>query len=69
MEFLPPECGGEKRHSVVEGILVMAVQLVAEVLSLTLLLEAKSSERLKHDTPVLSLCRSGGPDFGGHIKN
>lgn len=45
------------------------MQLVAEVLSPTLLPEVKSSGKLLHDTPVLSLCRSGGLDLGGHIKN
>lgn len=47
----------------------MAVQLVAEGLPPTLVLEVKNSGRLQHDTPVFSLCRSGGLDFGGHIKN
>lgn len=54
----------------VEGFLVMAVQLVAEGLKfLTLLLEAESSGRLQRGTPVLSLCRNGRLDFGVHIKN
>lgn len=47
----------------------MAEQLVAEGLSWTLLLEVKSPGGLRHDTPAVSLCRSGKLDFAGHIKN
>lgn len=45
------------------------MQLDAEVLPPTLLLEVRSSGRPQHDIPVISLCSSGGLDFGGHIKN
>lgn len=69
MEILPPECGVEKQDSAVEKFLVMVAQLVAEGLSTALLQEVKSSEKLWHDTPLISLCSSGRPDFGSHIKN
>lgn len=69
VEFLLPECGAGKWNSKLKGSLGLVVQLVAEGLSPTLLLVVKSSGKLQHDTPVLSLCRSGRLDLGGHIKN
>lgn len=54
----------------VEDPLVVKVQLVAGLQSLTLLLKMRSSWKLRpDDIPPLSLGNNGGLDFGGRIKN
>lgn len=55
--------------SAMGGFLVKVEQWHAQHLSSTLLQEVKSSGRLWHETPVISLCRSDGLDFGDHTRN